>query len=347
MTKKVSLFYHGVDLDGYCSAALVKYFLHYSTLFETNEEVNIRLNPWNYGFKVFKSQYIDSDFIFCTDICFNAEIFEQIIVDDNYNGKHIFVLDHHETQQKLVGWLKENEFVNSKSVCDIAHSGAWHTYNFIKKNLRKDTPKNIVNGLDVFGIVVDMVDNWDTHNYVYIDDKEYVETIKKFKAYMAGIEADCSVAEGWENWKSLIDLAVTNTDSFMAELQNIIAYGTIIKQSQFNLCNNVVPSFVFDCDFEGYKMVCLNCVPGLASDYLNDCKDFEKYDLICTFYFCPRTSQWNFSIRKTDTADEKITLVPIWEKYNKIRSGGHKGAGSIRCNSFKYDSVSKVLELIF
>lgn len=347
MTKKVSLFYHGVDLDGYCSAALIKYFLHYSTLFEKDEEVNIQLNPWNYGFKLSKNHYINSDFIFCTDICLDEEQFEQIIVNDEFKTDNIFVLDHHETQQRIVDWLKENCFINAKSVCNTAHSGAYHTYKFIKNNLRKDVPQNIKAGLDIFGLVIDWVDNWDTHNYVHIDDKEYVDTVKKFKAYMCGVESDCSTVAGWETWKNLIDLAVTDSDSFMDELKNIIGYGTIIKQSQFNLCNNVVPSFIFDCEFEGYKMVCLNCIPSLASDYLNDCKDFEKYDLICTFYFCPRSSQWNFSIRKTDTAPEEITLVPIWEKYNKIRSGGHKGAGSIRCNSFKYDSFKKSLELIF
>ena len=342
----ITLFYHGVDLDGWTSSALVEYFSKDLIQFE-DREIYFRFNEWNYGFKLFDKHYANSDFVIMSDIVLEEEQMNEIS-DSISNPSKFYVFDHHATQKDLVEKLKAEGKINEDSICDSDHSATYHVFEWIKKNLSDNFLEWGESMIANISTVINIVDLWDTHNYVTLigKDDEMINTIKKFKAYVESVEANICKEGGVEFWHSLFDKA-NDDEEFYIELDTMCNYGEIIEAANIHLLGGVVPNFAFPADFEGYKMLCVNSLPSLCSSYFGVWDKTKEFDLICVFYFNYRKSEWSFSIRKTDTADDDIDLVPLWEKYNIIRAGGHKGAGSIRCKSFEYDFKTQTLELKF
>lgn len=342
----VTLFYHGVDLDGWCSSALIEYFAQNLKQFE-GKNIHFRFNEWNYGFKLFDKHYINSDYIFMTDIVLPED--DMIILSESLETpENFYVFDHHSTKKDLVEKLKADKIINKESICESSNCATYHTFQWIEQNLEDEFSSHSESRILNISTVINMVDLWDTHNYVqYVGkDDEMVENVKNFKSYVESVDANINCEDGRNLWHKLFDLA-DDEEEFYIELNTICTYGEIIKSAHIHQLNGLVPIYSFPAEFEGYKVICINSLPSICSDYMNDWENAKKYDLICTFYFNSRKSEWSFSFRKVDGASEDIDLIPLFEKYNKIRSGGHKGAGSIRCKSFSYEFASKKLELLF
>jgi oligoribonuclease NrnB/cAMP/cGMP phosphodiesterase (DHH superfamily) len=339
----ITLFYHGVDLDGWCSSALIEYFAKHLKEFK-GKDIHFRFNEWNYGFKVFDKHYTNSDYIFMTDIVLPED--EMTLLSESLeNPENFYVFDHHATQKKIVDSLIKKELINKESVCISDNCATFHVWDWITKKLRGFDSESLEN----LSAIINLVDLWDTHSYVTMigKDDSMVQNIKNFKTYVGSVEANVINEDGKEFWHGLFDKALKDEECFYDELETMCTYGNIIESAQIHQLNGIVPNFAFSADFEGYKMLCINSLPSICSNYLNEWEKSKEYDLICTFYFSYRKSEWSFSIRTRDGADENIDLIPLWNKYNKIRAGGHKGAGCIRCKSFEYDFKNQTLELKF
>lgn len=286
---------------------------------------------------------MNSDYIFMTDIVLPEDEMNTLS-ESLENPENFYVFDHHATQKGVFDNLLKNSKINRDSKCDSDNSATFHTWNWISEKTKLNSEK-----LDNISTIVNMVDLWDTHNYITLvgKDDEMVEMVKSFKTYVGSVESNINNEDGEKFWHDLFDKALEDDEKFFTELDSMCTYGNIIESAQIHQLNGIVPNFAFSADFEGYKMLCINSLPSICSSYLNEWEKSKEYDLICTFYFNYRKSEWSFSIRLRDGADEDINLIPLWEKYNFIRAGGHKGAGCIRCKSFEYDFKNQTLELKF
>ncbi len=345
--RKVTIYYHSADADGWSSAALLDYFITNNYLdlpfIDEDDIITTKMKFWNYGFQVRENEYIDSDLIFLADVNFPEQ--DMINMIESRIDKRIIILDHHESSFEMLSKYESN--LSPYSIINNDNAACIHTYKFIKKHLRKNVPFKTKQMLDNLFIFYSMINYWDTYTYNNLDGSDgiYPMDIVHLNYYLNSVGAEYNSPSGSVFWNDMFEKAY-DEEVFFNEIKEMINIGEIIYRSFQKNNVTMLRAYSFDVNFEGYEMLCINAAPGQGSSYFMEWPSIKKYQLVCNFYYAPKKNEWSFSIYSLDENNE-IDLCPVWQKYNHIRSGGHKGSGSIRCKSFEYDAETRSLKMHF
>lgn len=339
--KKVHIFTHCADSDGRASGAVLEYYLSRNWIdipeIKQTDKVKIDFHPWNYGFKLNYITIKSEDIVFIADIHFDEKDLITIIEDCN---SKIYFFDHHESAYELMNKYKHQ--LCKGSILNNEHCGCMHVINFVSEHLREGIEEKYINALSNVAMFCKLIEYWDLGTRMELPIESPINniSIEQFIYYLDSIDIDPWSPKGADFWGELFESAL-NDSTFQEFVKQCINVGTIIYSSIQHRLEIEYKSYYLTGSFEGYTFIAANKYPGLGSSCF-DCVDTSQIDLLINFY-CSKSGQWTFSIY----TDKDIDLLPLWAKYNKIRSGGHKQAGSIRCDNFVYDSKNKTLQLRF
>jgi len=160
--------------------------------------------------------------------------------------------------------------------------------------------------------VVKLLGDYDIWAFVYGDDIKYLQS---------GIRLYDTKPES-QNWEKWLDR------SYYPEEE--ISKGKIAIQYRDNYYAELIKSWAFWTEFEGYKAIACNA--GSVSSQLFDTVT-EDYDIMMPFVFDGK--QWTISLY---TKKPEIDVSEIAKKYG---GGGHKGAAGFQCKELPFFKISK------
>jgi oligoribonuclease NrnB/cAMP/cGMP phosphodiesterase (DHH superfamily) len=257
------IFYHSIDFDGYCSAAItVKYCRENNIEFE--------LFPINYG-NHFPWNEIDfDDTIVMVDFSLSIKDMEALNQTLPRKGSGGFIwIDHHE----IIDEAKEKKFnpfglrSKEKAACELA----WE-YFFPKQ----DMPK-IVHLLGRY-------DAWDHKNPDVL-------------AFQEGIKMSVDKYKNPEHvlWEEYICHEARNNCSIY------IDYGNIILKYKEQQAKIYCEANAFEVEFEGYKAIAVNI--GHQNSYFADSVIKDHHDLIIYFHFAKDRWKYSLRSTKINVAE--------------------------------------------
>jgi len=339
--KRVHIFTHCADADGRASGAVLEYFLSHNWIdipeIKQTDMIKIEFHPWNYGFKLDSIFIGKNDIVFIADINFDEDDFVSII--ESCNGR-VYLFDHHESAYDMLN--KYKQYLYDGSVFNNEHCGCMHVVNFVREHIRHGVDEKYINMLDNIELFCQLIEYWDLNTRVDlpIDEPINNESIKYFIYYLDSINTNPWDPKGADFWGELFENALDDV-AFKQFVKQCIDVGSVIYSAIQHRLAIECKSYFFTGIFENYTFIAANKYPGLGNTVF-DCVDMSKYDLFICFYYT-KTGYWTFSIN----TNKDIDLIPLWNKYNKIRSGGHQRAGAIKCDYFIYDPKNKILQLKF
>lgn len=115
---RILCIYHSRDLDGWCSAAIVKYY------FSTDASVDLVLFGWEYGDPIPEKEIEESASVIMCDISFPADKMFEI----HQSGKDFTWIDHHKSSIKAVQLEGDLPCDISRELGGIKDELGIHTY---------------------------------------------------------------------------------------------------------------------------------------------------------------------------------------------------------------------------
>lgn len=335
---RVQIFYHNCDADGWSSAAIIHYALENNLLqlpeFPEGEKVDIHLQPWNYGYKLRTEKIYKGDVVFILDIHLPRE---EVITLHKITGQKIYYFDHHESVFEEMSEIKE--LFADGSVFDDSHAACLHSFNFVTSHFRRNVKKQEKERFERLRKIYEMFEMYDVHTFDTLPIISAQDVIN-LNYYLFSIESDPSTIQGASLWQEIFEKA-GDEDEFVNYISEICNVGLVIYKSMQKMHLEDLKVYSFEAEFEGLRMLCVNKYPGEGSMYFREWPT-KGYDVLCMFYFSGKTNLWSFSLFAEDSATD-VDLLPIWKKYNKIRSGGHKRAGGFKARAFQWDPETKKL----
>jgi len=264
-------FYHGTDLDGKCSGAIVK-FKHSDT----------QLFPINYNDAFPFDRIVPGEDVYVVD--FSLKPPEMIRL--NRLAK-LHWIDHHKTAIEAVQVTKEvigGSRENGLAGCEL-------TWKYLFPN--KGTPK-----------VVTLLGRYD------VWDKTHSDWEDEIVPFQLGIKtADCD-PHNQEFWRSLFEPAVATSDnayepvSLDEMIGHIIDDGCVIQRYLDQTSKDRGKTASFEGTFLGKKAIFCNSTGG-SRTFLG-VYDKQKHDLMCTFSYTS-DRQWYVSLfTESDTFDVSV-----------------------------------------
>lgn len=245
--KKVCI-YHSADLDGICSAAIVKRAIK-----------DVELVGWNYGNPIPWEKLENRDIVMA-DLCFQS--FSEMIALNN-RAKSLVWIDHH----KSAILAAENYDIPGLRRTSVAACELVWEYFFENEPM----PEAIK--------LLGMYDSW---RFIK-EPKEYQECVLNFQYGMRlyGLTPEDSLwVDLFEPPKHII-IGKTAGQVFVEEA---IYKGKIIRDYEKAQNEKFIKSFGFEVEFAGYKAICAN--RGACNSQLFDSVwDPEKYDLMIAFVY--------------------------------------------------------------
>ena len=216
---KHNIIYHNQDLDGYCSGAIIKYYL----LNETSAlEEDIRMIGWNYGDA--DPTQIDGKF-YITDVSFP----ENVMISLRSANDEVTWIDHHKSSiEESIG--KWDWFLGIRRVGDSASFLAWE-YFFPNTRI-----PNVVK-------YVDLYDVWKK------DTETPWEDIMQAQWGMRKYLKDPSDKDDYWVWE--LELQSKNISDYIWN-EGVTIYDHIIEENKTHAKN------AFDLQFEGMNCCALN-----------------------------------------------------------------------------------------
>lgn len=303
--KKIKLFYHGTDMDGYASGYIGKKFALSKQ--KNHEYDEFEMIPLVYGARELKlSDFVDldkSDLVIISDWSLtdaDAHILDYI----NSSNLDVIWCDHHDTSIALL-----NKYPNFKSIKGIRskdYSGAYLLYQTLFPDQCIPYWLELVSDYDTFKLNIpdSMAFNYGVLNCGKHDPK-----------------FDTSI------WTSLDSESKTKTEW---ALSKTIRHGSQILR--FILADNkrYLLANGFECDLDGYRCIACN---KISNSLLFNSVDKSNYDLLCAFVF--DGNQYRYSIY----SDDSINCAEIAAKYG---GGGHKGAAGFRSKELILKNCKKL-----
>jgi len=344
MAKKyVTIFFHSADADGWSSAALLDHYLSRNLIdigtFDKDDDIVVKCKFWNYGF-IYRKPAAPEDLVILADIHFPEDQMNELL--DFVGDGNVLVLDHHESAFEMLDGMKDR--LHPLSVYTEDQAACMHSYDLVTNHLRSNVSIAEKNRIENLNILYHLFNWWDSYTFKELDGSNgiYPIDIIYLNYYMNNVGAEYFTPNGAMFWADIFDKAC-DQHTLYKEINEMMKVGEILYRSYQKQNCTLLQSYSFDVEFEGYEMLCINHPPGQASAFFEEWKDKNKYDLVCNFYFTKK-NEYAFSIY---SLKDDIDLTPVWAKYDKIRSGGHKGAGSIRCKDFTYDRNTRSITMSF
>lgn len=290
--------YHHNDLDGQCSAYLVRRF--YSG--------EVKCIEVDYGIDYDLSEVGSNDIVYLVDFRFLPEEVEFLLE----NAKKFIWIDHHKTSINMFSdFGREIEGLR-----EVGKAGCVLTYEYLFLGDKEKREENIPEYVRLLG-------DWDVWTF------KYGEKTKHFQYYMKGrnTSPDSFI---WD--KLHINDAITACNNVSEEVLNvsgedfyskIIEYGKEIYNSRLTYFDSLLERFGYDVEFEGYKAKVCNA-GFVSSELFRSAKD--EYDLFIAYAF-------DGSLFKVSLSSTKIDTSEIAKKYG---GGGHSGASGFNCEELPF-----------
>ena len=212
------VFYHKVDLDGFVSGGLTRYYL------EVIKNQPVEMIPINYTDSIDWSVFTPGDNLYMVDFHIPPEYFSKLDELD------ITIIDHHESFLKNLGNKKLKKGIIS--IGEAACSLVWKYF------YDEDVPK--------------AVQLWSKYD-VWDKDEYWESETLPFQYGSRTLELDPSLY--FNTWRYLISHKQLDDKKWVNELIKIGK--SIIKyEYQENLKN--LQSYGFDAEFQGMRALCLN-----------------------------------------------------------------------------------------
>ena len=293
----VKVFYHGQDLDGWASGAIVKYKFPEAEMF-----------PINYGDQFPWGEIKPDDIVYMVDFSLSVDDMEKLARYLGLKGcvasHNFFWIDHHK------GIIDEMEKKKT------AHDGVW-----IRGYQQSGTAACEQVWWYLFGGVapkfIRLLSLYDIWSH---DDKEFnwdfIEGFQYgFKAYTKDPKDSM---EFWKDW--ILRSFNMNEREQQDYVQLIAESGKLIKSYVEDRFRLEISSRSYKINWEGYKCLVINSDPYIAN-FMSRSKEFEGCDIAIS-YANIRGESWAVSLR---TLRDDIDLSKIAKKY---KGGGHqKSAG--------------------
>lgn len=287
--------YHSRDLDGYCSAAIVK---------KWHDEINdypdnvgkgkLTLIGWDYGKPI---PELNDEHLIMVDISFPKEImlglYEKL-------GDNFIWIDHH------ISAIKDcNDYQTEKGVLSIRglqktdRAACELTWDYLF------TTKEMPMAVHLLGVY----DSWRNK-----DKEKWDKQVMPFQYGMRGIcnSVDSFPMQYLDSDKGLND--IVHTGRTLLEYQ---------KQQNTGLCR-----IAFEKTFKGLRAICINA-SGTGSQTFESIWDENKYDLMISFFYNGRHDFYTVSLYSTKHEIDCSVLA------KEMGGGGHKGAAGFQTNDFK------------
>lgn len=282
------IIYHGADLDGFSSAALV-------AIYHEANNLLYELVSYNYGYSFDDCLIAPNTNIWAVDISFPPDIMKQIQKECN----SFTWIDHHVSAIKS---SVTNDYEDINGLRIIGKAGCELVWEYCKKKLNFDFAKNDYLKLSYTPIyLLGRYDVWD-HSDQDVMPFQYGMRCADWRPYDK-LQID--------KWKDLL--------SNVSEINNIIENGKAIleyvKQTNFITAN----SKAYQCTFETHNCIALN-TPTSNSQVFDSFYDPEKHDYMIVWSYSPKAGNYSASIYSTK---EDCDCSIIATKYG---GGGHKGA---------------------
>lgn len=289
----MKVFYHSGDLDGKCSAAIIKYF------FKDRDEI-IKLVPYNNGRELPIKQMQEGETIFFLDCCFSP-IEEMVKLANQYN---LIWIDHHISsmnEARNLGFNPEGIREVGKAACEL-------TWEYACKQIcisGKEYP--IPYGVRMIG----RHDVWDLH---------FSNDLHNYQHGLNSMDTDPRTEKGMMTWSNVV--FSQNESSSM----KIIEDGKAIERYLSQLDRQLMNAYSFSTRIDGKKALAVNR-QLINSSMFKSKWDNSKYDLMIAFAKF-KDGKLGFHWKVSMYTDKKgVDVSKIAQKYG---GGGHeKAAGFV------------------
>jgi oligoribonuclease NrnB/cAMP/cGMP phosphodiesterase (DHH superfamily) len=293
------LFYHRSDLDGLCSAAIIKH--KYPDIKCIGIEYGDKF-PWDLfqpvivqAYKQNEGQYeshlkaVEKQEIYMVD--FSLPIKDMVWLNDFHS---LTWIDHHITAIKD----SEKYTLNSKGLQKVGVGACELTWNYLYPNI--DVPQTIV--------YLSNYDVWKLEN----------PNTLKFQYGCKSIDTSLDNTTFWNN-------IIKSAPSFIIDL---LTRGEYILEFVKEDNKKYLKEFGTEIEFEGYKL--LVCNKGMASSQLFESQwDESKYDIMVAVVMLPN-KKWRISLY---TTKKDINVGEIAKKFG---GGGHIMAAGMVLNKLPW-----------
>ena len=292
----IHIFYHKVDLDGYASGAITRFYFTNGT----NEEV--KMWPINYDQDILWKEFGEQDKIYLVDFHLHPKDFDKL--------DRVFILDHHESFLKELDGRKYNGRIEiGKAACLIC----WE--HFFPKN---PVPKwiKLLSDYDIWK----KGKNWDTEVIPFQLRMKMENPDPAFKS------------EFWAKWiwSSLLDPQVIkkgredkNYATDINELTNrYIEEGRILVKYQKSTNGKHLDMYSFESKAFGLNAICMN-TPVSNSQAFESKWDPDKHDIMVRFVY----NGESYEVSLYTTKDIDVSQLAV-----KMGGGGHKQAAGFYCS---------------
>jgi len=273
----IKCFYHGSDLDGWASGAIVRYFYE-------KEGIPVEMFPINYGDKFpFESVSLE-DFVFMVDFSLPIDDMERLA--QRVNGKFIWI-DHHASAIKSYN----NGLTMLLGIRDVAFAACELTWKYF---CDEEMPR--------FIRLLGLYDRWEHDDPA--ESWQNIETFQYgFKNYATNPKEKDFLF--WNGWFFMDSERVLST-----RIRDVMFSGANIKKYVEDRFKSNLAERSFIVDWEGYKCLVINGDPYIAN-YLTRAKEFEGCDI--GINFCnARGEFWIVNLR---TTRDDIDLSSLAKKY--------------------------------
>lgn len=254
---KIWCFYHGADLDGKCSGALVA--IHHNW--------NVELRPINYTDKFPWNEIQPNDVVYMVD--FGLQPFEDMIKLNSMC--HLIWIDHHITAiQNYDAYMETEDAVGIAGLRDLKFAGCELTWKYLNGGVDFDPhmPKPVY--------LMGRYDIWKWQDIPHALPFQY--GMKLYKD---------THPKNRDLWESLI----IEEDDYI--IKDIINNGERLLEYQRNLDASACRIMAFETEFEGLKAIAMNRMPA-GSQLFDSVWDTDKYD--CMIAFARTDGKWNVSM---------------------------------------------------
>lgn len=283
----IYVIYRGVDHDGHCSGAIVRWYLESG--FQYQEGKDFTMVPLDYGMDFDIDKVTKDDKVYMVD--FTLQPYEKTI--ELHKKATLLVIDHHKTNLEV---LKAAGVQGVYGPAD--HAACYLTWTTLMGTKVPET----VNLLSDY-------DNWNDK------DKEYWNSrVMPFHYGMGVIPTDPKEPIAWEAWKSILG-ALPHQEKVFVETR--IDTGKVIMKYQ-DIQNTGTMQDSFDLTFEGVRFIVVN--GGRGSNAFKSVYNPQIHDAMMAFRL-HKNRYWTVSMYAM--SDKEIDLSPIATKWG---GGGHKKA---------------------
>jgi len=237
-------YYHRVDFDGECSAAIVK--LKYS---------NCTLMPVNYGDPIDFSDVMTNEQVWIVDFSFPSDKMRELV--EKVGPYNVTWIDHHKTS------IEKAEFPNLPGVRQIGQAACELTWNIVNPDQTMPLAVKLLGRYDV----------WD------LQHKDYTFA---FQCGMRANKTN--PLTHLDFWEKLLNADVKAPGGTTNNLfYKLLADGAIIYQYEQVVNAEDSKVFCFESELDGHSAICVNR-PRTSSAFFDEMLKEKEYDLQIVFW---------------------------------------------------------------